>query len=190
VHVRLDAGKLGGRWCVGGYSGEINELESAVCPHGLACPTYVRLLGTVGRFTLEVRAPVTPRPPTPTATTTPTPTTSGDTTPPSFGGLQSAFACTPGPQRPGQTTPFRLSWQPATDNLTPSSQIVYDIYLASMPAGENFSTPTWTTAPGATTFTTPGLSSHGSFYFVVRARDSAGNEDQNTVEVHGNDPCD
>jgi hypothetical protein len=33
------------------------------------------------------------------------------------------------------------------------------------------------------------LASHGSFYFVVRARDAAGNEDRNTIEVHGSDPC-
>jgi hypothetical protein len=112
-----------------------------------------------------------------------------DTTPPSFGGLQSAFACTPGAQRPGQTTPFTLSWHAASDNVTPSSQIVYDVYLASAPGGEQFAAATWTTAPGATTFKTPGLPSHGSFYFVVRARDGAGNEDHNTIEVHGSDPC-
>ena len=191
VRVRLDAGKLGSRWCVGVYRGEIKELESPVCPHGLACPTYVRLLGTVGRFALEVRAPASAPPTTlpTTTTTTTTPGPSGDTTPPSFGGLQSAVACTPGPQRPGETTPFTLSWQAAIDTVTPSSQIVYDVYLASMPGGESFSTSTWTTAPGATTFKTPGLPSHGSFYFVVRARDSAGNEDHNTIEVHGSDPC-
>jgi hypothetical protein len=30
---------------------------------------------------------------------------------------------------------------------------------------------------------------HGSYYFVVRARDSAGSQDDNTVEKHGIDPC-
>ena len=82
-----------------------------------------------------------------------------------------------------------MSWQPASDNLTPSAQIVYDIYLASTAGREDFSAPTWTSAPGATTFRTPGLASHGSFYFVVRARDAAGNEDHNTIEVRGSDPC-
>jgi hypothetical protein len=112
-----------------------------------------------------------------------------DATPPVFAGLQGAFACTPGPQRPGQTTPFTLSWEAATDDVTPSSQIVYDIYLASTSGGENFSKPTWVTEPGATTFRTPGLPSHGTFYFVVRARDRAGNEDRNTLERLGSDPC-
>ena len=66
---------------------------------------------------------------------------------------------------------------------------MYDVYLAVTPGGEHLSTPSWTTAPGATSFTTPGLPSHGSFYFVVRARDRAGNEERNTAEVHGSDPC-
>jgi hypothetical protein len=173
VRVRLDPRRLGGRWCAGIYHGQVEELASPVCSKALACPAFVVLLGTLGRFTLHVRAPLPPV----------------GTTPPTFGGLQSAFACTPGAQRPGQTTPFTLSWHAASDDVTPSSQILYDVYLASTPGGEHFSAPTWTTAPGVTTFKTPGLPSHGSFYFVVRARDGAGNEDANTLEVHGSDPC-
>ena len=175
VFVRLDPHAHAGRWCVGTYRGQIEELAGPVCRPGLACPAFVALLGTIGRFSFQVRGP-SPQP-------------SADRTPPSFGGLQRAFACTPGPQRPGETTPFTLSWQAASDNVTPSSQIAYEIYLASSPGGENFSAPTWTSAPGATTFRTPGLPSHGSFYFVVRARDAAGNEDRNTIERHGSDPC-
>jgi hypothetical protein len=66
---------------------------------------------------------------------------------------------------------------------------VYDIYEATRAGGESFASPTWTTAPGATVFRTSGLASHGTFYFVVRARDPAGNEDANTVERRGVDPC-
>ena len=176
--VRLDARAHASRWCVGTYRGQVEELAGPVCSRGLACPAFVALLGTIGRFAFVVHGPAS-GPPAPSA----------DTTPPSFGGLRSAFACTPGPQRPGQTTPFQLSWQAATDNLTPSSLLVYDVYLAVTPGGEHLSTPSWTTAPGATSFTTPGLPSHGSFYFVVRARDRAGNEERNTAEVHGSDPC-
>ena len=175
VTVRLDPHAHGGHWCVGSYRGQIEELAGPVCRPGQACPAFVALLGTIGRFSFVVRSSAPPPP--------------ADRTPPSFGGLQSAVACTPGPQRPGQTTPFTLSWQAASDNATPSSQIVYEIYLASSPGGESFAAPTWTSAPGATTFRTPPLPSHGSFYFVVRARDAAGNEDANTVERHGSDPC-
>jgi hypothetical protein len=181
VRVALDPRKLGGQWCQGTYRGQIQELQSAVCPRGALCPTYVLVRGTVGRFSLHVRSTTPPigTPPPPSA----------DGTPPSFAGLQSAFACTPGPQRPGQTTPFTLSWQAATDDLTPSSEIVYDIYVATTQAGEDFSKPMWTTPPGVTMYRTPGLASHGTFYFVVRARDLAGNEDHNTSEQRGVDPC-
>jgi hypothetical protein len=128
------------------------------------------------------------RPVDPGVVITPLPTR-GDVKPPSFGGVTSAFACTPGPQQPGQTTPFNLSWEPAVDDIDPPSAIVYDVYLSEKAGGEDFSNPTWTTDPGAKGFRTPGLPSHGTFYFVVRARDRAGNEDSNTVELQGSDPC-
>jgi hypothetical protein len=115
----------------------------------------------------------------------------GDHAPPTFAGLTSATTCIPGPiGPPGRTSSHHLIWDPATDNVTPSSQIVYDIYQATTPGGENFSMPTYTTAPGATAFDTPQLSADQTFYFVVRARDQAGNEDSNTVERQGQNICD
>jgi hypothetical protein len=173
INVRLDPFALGGRWCTGRYMGKIVELQTLVCPPGTMCPTYVRLLGTVARFSLTVLLP----------------STGADRTPPTFAGLDRAFACTPGPQRPGQTTPYTLTWHPAADGRTPSSEIVYDVYTADAARGEDFSKPSWTTPPGTTTFRTPGLPSHGTAYFVVRARDAAGNEDSNTREQQGLDPC-
>lgn len=175
VRVTLDPRGLGGQWCTGTYAGKVSLLQTAVCPKGAACPTYVLVRGVVARFSLRVRGP--------------TPAPAGDLVPPDFAGLVRAFACTPGPQRPGQTTPYALSWQPATDDVTPAAAIVYDIYYSTSPGGEDFSYPTWTTAPGATTFRTPGLPSHGNAYFVVRARDTAGNEDTNVHEQRGVDPC-
>jgi hypothetical protein len=82
-----------------------------------------------------------------------------------------------------------LSWDPARDNQTPTSEIVYDIYQATTAGGEDFSTPTYTTAPGATSFDTPELTTDEVFYFVVRARDQAGNRDSNTVERQGVNLC-
>ena len=108
---------------------------------------------------------------------------SGGTTPPSFEGLQKAFACSP-IVRPW---PYELTWKAATDNVTPSMQMVYDIFLSHTPGGEDFSHPTWTTAPGVTSFETPPLNEPS--YFMVRARNQAGSEDQNTVERAGEDPC-
>jgi hypothetical protein len=170
LKVRLDPLLHGGRWCPGTYRGTILELQTAVCPAGKPCPTYVLVKRRIGLFALRVRA-------------------SGDQTAPAFSGLERAVACTPGPQRPGQTTPYTLSWQAAHDDVTPAAGIVYDVYFSTTPGGQNLSKPTWTTAPGATSFRTPGLPSHGDAYFVVRARDAAGNEDGNAVEQKGLDPC-
>jgi hypothetical protein len=172
VRVLLAPRRLGGRWCSGVYHGQIEELETAVCPRHELCPTFVILRGTVGRFAFRVNVN--------------RPLAAG---PPVFAGLHRASACTPGPQRPGQRTPYTLSWRAATDAETSSSQLVYDIYYATRPDGEDFGSPTWVTQPGVTSFRTPGLPSHGAAYFVVRARDRAGREDRNTVEKAGIDPC-
>jgi hypothetical protein len=111
-----------------------------------------------------------------------------DQTPPTFAGLASATTCVPGPIGGGQTTSYTLRWDPATDNLTPTRRIVYDVYQPE-PGGEDFSTPTYTAAPGATSFATPPLPADKPVYFVVRARDKAGNGDSNTVERQGVNPC-
>ena len=112
-----------------------------------------------------------------------------DQTPPTFAGLKSATTCIPGPIGPERTSSYHLSWEAATDNVTPSSKIIYNVYQATTAGGENFSQPTYATAPGATTFTTPSLPADQTFYFVVRARDRAGNEDSNTVERQGQNLC-
>jgi len=67
--------------------------------------------------------------------------------------------------------PVTLTWQAASDEITPPSLIVHDLYMATRQGGEDFSAPTWTTPPGATALKTPGLPSHGTFFFVVRASD-------------------
>lgn len=176
VRVTLNPRALGGQWCTGTYAGKVSLLQTAVCPHGIPCPTYVLMRGTITRFSLLVRGPIPPP-------------GGGDLLTPTFAGLERAVACTPGPQRPGQTTPYTLDWQAANDNVTPAAAIVYDIYHATTAGREDFTHPTWTTSPGATSFRTPGLPSHGDTYFVVRARDTAGNEDTNTREQKGVDPC-
>jgi hypothetical protein len=89
----------------------------------------------------------------------------------------------------GRTASYNLSWDPATDNVSPSRRIVYDVYQADKSGGEDFSTPTYTTPAGATSFTTPELPTDQVFYFVVSARDQAGNSDANTVEREGQNPC-
>lgn len=171
VRVRLAPGRTG--WCLGDFHGTVTEQEQPSCAFRQVCPEYVVVIRTVGRFSFLVAA----QPP------------GGDVTPPVFAGLESATTCTGGAVRPGETAPYHLIWKPAHDDVTPSSQIVYDIFMSNSPGAENFSRPTWTSPPGASSFTTPKLSVTDTFYFVVRARDQAGNEDPNRVERRGVDPC-
>ncbi len=112
-----------------------------------------------------------------------------DHTPPVFAGLRSATTCIPGPIGPERTSSYHLGWDPATDNVTRSRRIVYEVYRATTPGGEDFSKPTYTTARGVTSFDTPQLATNEYFYFVVRARDRAGNEDSNTIEQEGQNLC-
>jgi hypothetical protein len=82
----------------------------------------------------------------------------------------------------GRTTSFTLRWDAATDNVSPSSTIVYLVYQANAPGSEDFSTPTYTTAAGATSFAKQY--SNGRIYetsYVTSVELSAGSE----FDLHG-----
>ena len=111
-----------------------------------------------------------------------------DRTPPTFAGLKSATTCIPGPIGGERLSPYRLLWPAAKDAVTPRSRLRYDIYRATAPARENFKKPT-STVRGVTSSTTPPLSSAQTYYFVVRARDEAGNRDRNRRERAGENLC-
>src|SRR5712692_4108862 len=81
-----------------------------------------------------------------------------DRTPPACAGLNSATTCIPGPAGGGtRSSSYYLVWNRATDNVTPSGGVVYDIYQANASGGERFSAPTYTTPAGAASFSTPLL---------------------------------
>ena len=118
--------------------------------------------------------------------------TGRDRTPPVFAGLKSATTCIPGPVGEGERmSSFRLVWPAAKDNVTPASRIAYDVYRATAPGAENFSRATYTTRRGVTSFVTQPLPSNATttYYFVVRARDVAGNRDRNRRERPGRNLC-
>jgi hypothetical protein len=121
--------------------------------------------------------------------TSPAAARSRDRTPPKFDGLVSAVTCLPGPIWDGRMTSYHLSWDPATDNRTRQQWIVYYIYVATNPGGQDFAQPYHRTPPGATSFDTDPLPADQDFYFVVRAKDRAGNIDSNTVERVGENLC-
>lgn len=173
ARARVELVPGAGGWCSGRFHGTVTEQARPVCPYREVCPLYVVLVRTVGRFSFTV---------SPGATRS-------DTQPPIFAGLKSATTCTPGPERPGERTRYHLTWKTAHDNVTPPAKVVYDVFESATSGGEDFSQPSWTAPPGATTFTTPRLPANGPVYFVVRARDRAGNEDQNDIERAGVNPC-
>lgn len=104
----------------------------------------------------------------------------GDTMPPSFAGATSATSS------PNSIT---LSWAAASDNVSPAAQITYLVYQAATAGGETYNQPSFTTAPGATSFSIGKLPIRTTYYFVVRARDEAGNLDSNKVEVSATTPA-
>jgi hypothetical protein len=115
-----------------------------------------------------------------------------DRTPPVFAGLKSATTCIPGPVGGDERmTRFRLVWTAARDNATPPGRIVYDVYQTTAQSAEDFSRATYTTRRGATSFVTPPLPSSATetYYFVVRARDAAGNRERNRHERPGRNLC-
>jgi hypothetical protein len=68
--------------------------------------------------------------------------------------------------------------------MTAQPNLVYDVYLATMSGGQNFSfPPVATSAAGAATVNVVALNPNTTYFFVVRCRDQAGNTDLNTVEI-------
>jgi hypothetical protein len=172
VQVKLAPRGAGHLWCAGRFHGQIVEISKVVCRPipKIACPAIEIAPRTIAHFSFRVKK----------STSGPS---GGSTAGPTFAGLQGATTLC-GPLQPRIVPALRsvtLSWNPATDPRTPTSQIVYEAFYSATPGGENFSEPNWTSPPGATrmTVTAPGFR---PAYFVVRARDRAGLEDHNTVE--------
>ena len=99
----------------------------------------------------------------------------GDTTPPTFNGVSSSTVA--------GTSEIDLSWSEATDDVDPNSAIFYRIYRSNKPGNEDYDNPTYTTDAGVTSYRAIGLSCGTTYYFVVRAVDTSGNEDLNTNEI-------
>jgi hypothetical protein len=103
-------------------------------------------------------------------------TTQVDSTPPAFEGV-TAVASAP-------EASLTISWQAATDDLTPAPGIVYEVFLATTAGAENLNLPDAVSQPGATSLTVTGLSQASTMYYVVvRAVDAAGNVDTSLESI-------
>jgi len=95
-----------------------------------------------------------------------------DTLAPTFAGLTSATVVGSGE--------VRLGWTAGTDNLADSSTLIYDVYQ-STGSTVSFTSPSFSTAPGAAAVAVTGLSPSTQYSFAVRARDPSGNRETNGV---------
>ncbi len=105
-----------------------------------------------------------------------------DDEPPAFAGVRKAT--------PSAGASVTLSWNAASDDLSPKEVISYLIYMTLAPGlgsdETKLITPFAVSRPGATSFEVRGLpAAETKYYFVVRARDAAGNVDDNTIEIAG-----
>jgi hypothetical protein len=97
--------------------------------------------------------------------------------PPEFEGIASTA--------PASDVSVQVTWQPAEDASTPSSDITYRVYAATKSGQQNFGKPTVTSPPGVTTVLVGNLEPDRDYYFVVRAVDADGLEDANEEELIG-----
>ena len=97
-----------------------------------------------------------------------------DENPPSFDGVTDALQ---------EENSVCLIWTPAVDDVDSQQDLCYNVYLSETSGGQDFSEATVTSAAGAGEACVTGLYYAGYRFFVVRAVDTSGNEDDNTVEV-------
>jgi len=94
-------------------------------------------------------------------------------TPPVFAGLKQLNPLPEG---------VKLYWLSASDNTSDVANIVYNVYVTTNASfsATDLETPSFVSPPGAVTFVVPGLINQQKYSFLVRAQDTAGNEDGNT----------
>ncbi|HWZ90770.1 MAG TPA: fibronectin type III domain-containing protein, partial [Polyangiaceae bacterium] len=102
-------------------------------------------------------------------------TDSRDKVPPVFAGVTSASTMS--------DTRIALSWDAATDNVTAPERISYVVYAGNKSGAEDFSKPFAIVPSGSGGALMSELEPGANYFFVVRARDEAGNEDKNTKEA-------
>ncbi len=83
---------------------------------------------------------------------------------------------------PVNSSALNLSWLLSTDNVTNSSAMSYEICSSSTPGGCDTFTVSTAVTNGTVTYSATGLQPSTTYYFRLRARDSAGNVSSSTLE--------
>lgn len=96
---------------------------------------------------------------------------------PRFGGITSTA--------PASDVSVQVTWNAAEDISTAAADLVYRVYVATKSGNQNFSRPAVTSPPGATSALVGNLEPDTDYYFVVRAVNADGVEDQNEEELVG-----
>jgi hypothetical protein len=102
--------------------------------------------------------------------------TGDDGTPPVFAGVDGAV-------KNVTAKSVELTWTAATDDKSTPEQIVYDVFQSTSSGNQNFEMPIATSDPGATSIVLQGLLANQNLFWVVRARDKAGNLSDNLQEA-------
>jgi hypothetical protein len=97
-----------------------------------------------------------------------------DATPPVFAGCTGATTVS--------ALSIAVSWDPATDETSDVANVSYDIFASKTPGTYDYTRP-FATVKGTTGAVLPALDPGTRYYFVCRAKDEAGNEDSNVIEV-------
>lgn len=98
-----------------------------------------------------------------------------DVTPPVYAGLEETFVVS--------DNHVLISWQIATDGSEPDYEAIYLIYVSTVSGSFDYSSPSYTSAPGETSYLIADLDPATTYYFVVRAMDRAGNVETNTSQL-------
>jgi hypothetical protein len=99
--------------------------------------------------------------------------TKTDSVPPTFAGLTGVANI--------DSTNVDLTWAAASDDQTTADEIEYWIYESATSPVDTSGMPKYK-VKGVTTYKVTGLTPASKLYWLVRAADSAGNKDANTVE--------
>ncbi len=101
------------------------------------------------------------------------PATCADTTAPTFSGAASATVA---------GDDMEVCWPPASDDVSEATALRYAVYWGHAAGAEDYRWTRFVTDPGASCTTIRGAAPDQTYCFVVRARDEAGNEDDNATE--------